>query len=542
MLPHSLAFAWLLWRQHRYGLILVLGYLLFAGTTSAIISTHGSPEFIENVVGGLIVIGLATIPVFLLGAFAYGFDGDTLARESCFPQRLFRLPVPTGALVFWPMLYGALAASLLWLVVWLILRPRVEVPLAWPAILMAASLAWVQALVWTPCGLPWLRVILFAIVIQILIALGVFSAVSGVAEPWLVGLHASLALVAWAIAYVGVAHARCGHVPDWRAILAPLRKLARWLPQSRKSFTSAGRAHLWFEWRLAGKSLAFSTGLVLVVVLMPLLLPENDHIPTAHTLLSALALPVFLAGLSGCWPGTGKNRWIKDRVVMMPFIATLPMHSADMIGAMLKSAVWSTLSAWMIVMVMVPSAVVLTGRFQDVADGWHHIAREHPPGAIAAGIVAIALWLFVWTWKRKVDGLYIGLTGRVWVSLAILCVYLLGALPLLIAVIRIVNHPEIHEVVLRVLPWLLGALLLGRLLLVAWALRQVFRQGLLRPKTVARWLAAWLLLASTLFVVLAWVVPRERVPIYYLAYAVVFVMPMARLAATPLALAWNRHR
>jgi len=36
--------------------------------------------------------------------------------------------------------------------------------------------------------------------------------------------------------------------------------------------------------------------------------------------------------------------------------------------------------------------------------------------------------------------------------------------------------------------------------------------------------------------------PPELVPRYYLAYGVLFALPMARLAAAPLTLAWNRHR
>ena len=47
---------------------------------------------------------------------------------------------------------------------------------------------------------------------------------------------------------------------------------------------------------------------------------------------------------------------------------------------------------------------------------------------------------------------------------------------------------------------------------------------------------------SALFAMLAWVLPAEKVPRYYIAFAVALVLPMARLAAAPLVLAWNRHR
>jgi uncharacterized membrane protein YraQ (UPF0718 family) len=73
-------------------------------------------------------------------------------------------------------------------------------------------------------------------------------------------------------------------------------------------------------------------------------------------------------------------------------------------------------------------------------------------------------------------------------------------------------------------------------------LRAVLRRDLLQSRTVGRWLIAWMLLASLLFGALAWTVPTEHVPIEYVALGVLFAMPMARLAGTPLALAYNRHR
>ena len=41
---------------------------------------------------------------------------------------------------------------------------------------------------------------------------------------------------------------------------------------------------------------------------------------------------------------------------------------------------------------------------------------------------------------------------------------------------------------------------------------------------------------------LAWLVPSGVVPLYGLALGVVLFLPLARLLAAPLALAWNRHR
>ena len=106
----------------------------------------------------------------------------------------------------------------------------------------------------------------------------------------------------------------------------------------------------------------------------------------------------------------------------------------------------------------------------------------------------------------------------------------------------IYKGPDTHETVLPLLPWLLGLLTLGRLLVAGWLLRQIVRRNLVEARTVMRWLIALVLLGLALFGILAWAVPGELVPWYYIAFAVLLVMPMAHLAATPLALAWNRHR
>jgi hypothetical protein len=158
-------------------------------------------------------------------------------------------------------------------------------------------------------------------------------------------------------------------------------------------------------------------------------------------------------------------------------------------------------------------------------------------------IVAIAVVLLVWTWKRQLDSLYVGLIGSKWVEATVAW----GAIPVMyffcIFVASIYESPYSHyAITLAVWPWFLGTLLLFRLATAAWALREALRHRLLRPRTAACWIAAWLLLAVALFGLLAWAMRPGFLPMYDLACGVVFVLPIVRLAAAPLVLAWNRHR
>ena len=123
-----------------------------------------------------------------------------------------------------------------------------------------------------------------------------------------------------------------------------------------------------------------------------------------------------------------------------------------------------------------------------------------------------------------------------------LCAGIAGFIALWVFGARIYKNLETRETFLAVLPWLLGLLVVARLLAAGWALRRVLQQGLLEPRTALRWLTVWLLLAAALIGLLVWILPTDVVPWYYSAFAVLFVLPMARLAASPLVLAWNRHR
>ncbi len=373
-----------------------------------------------------------------------------------------------------------------------------------------------------------------------LILLGVSSAQSGITESLLVSAFAGLTLVAWAIAYVGVRHSRCGDLPNWVPALRAHRQLFIWWPQRRVPFTSAAQAHVWRGWRRGGQALPFVTGLILAMTLWPLWLGKNDVHSAEQTLLSAVASTVFLAGMfgiSGGVDGDGLNRR-----VLGSFTATLPMTTAGMLGAMLRVAARSTLLSWALMAVAIPIAVVLTGNLDVVSDWSRRVLDAQQPMHVAVGIVATATLLFIWTWKRQVDGLHARLMGRRWVTYIIVWVCFPGSIFLCFLADWFRQRPETHETVFAVLPWLLGTLVICRLLIVAWALRQVLRRRLLRPRTVARWIGGWLLLASILFAMLAWAIPAKMVPMGYIAFIVLFAMPMARLAAAPLALAWNRHR
>jgi hypothetical protein len=543
MLLTPLAFAWMFWRRHPCGLLASLGYLLLAVALSAVLPAQLAPETAPASFA-LVTFPSMYLAMFLLGMFCLVEANAPIGgRQSCFPADLFLLPVRSGALAGWPIAYGAAAASLLSLVVaWCILRPwtsmwSVSVPLWWPAMMATAGLAWIQALLWLPFPLRGLRVVFMVMLIAGAIATAQVGALSGASEPILVGLFAVLAVLGWTLGYLGVRQGRSGDAPNWEGLFMPLARLVRRLPHCRRPFASAAWAQVWFEWRRTGKSLPIMTGLLVPVVLLYL----ASGINAAQTVLCALAIPVFVAGMAGV-PVIGRNPWVKDHFGIAASTATLPMSTGAMLGAKLKAAALSTLAAWALVVVAVPLALILTSNLETAVGWWRQAQQQVSTLAIVAGLLAATILLIGCTWKRLVDSLFLSLTGRRWIIESAWGGLMMVMVGLGLVGIWIGKHPEIHEHLLALLPWLLGLLLACRLSVAGLALREGLRRRVLEPHTVVRWVTAWVCVALTLFGLLAYAVPTESVPLYNLAFAVLFAMPMARLTAAPLALAWNRHR
>ena len=179
---------------------------------------------------------------------------------------MFALPVTNAALTGWPMVYGTVTlAGLLLAVTRFVLWPSgVDLPLIWPALFVAAALAWTQALMWMPYGLPGLRVVVGVLWLMTL-NIPVITAVHlQIPESLMIAWLAPQIPLAWLCACVAVARSRRGDVPDWRGHFAWLGRIAATVPRRPTPWPSAERAQLWFEWRLHGRSLP-----VWVAILLP---------------------------------------------------------------------------------------------------------------------------------------------------------------------------------------------------------------------------------------------------------------------------------
>src|SRR5439155_13536725 len=223
-------------------------------------------------------------------------------------------------------------------------------------------------------------------------------------EPVMVAICAPQIPFAYLVAWYAVARARRGDVPDWRGFFARLGQIVDVRPRQRKRFLSPARAQLWFEWRRHGRVLPAMVAIVVPVELLLLFIPGNDTAPIVFLVLFVVLItPPFMAAFAA--PALSTST---------PYIATRPLTSAYLIAAKVKMTIWSTLAAWLLVIIFVAGALLLSGRMPVL------IERARAGIEVTGTIRLIACVLFVFaalvgsTWKHLVQSLCIGLTGRDW--------------------------------------------------------------------------------------------------------------------------------
>ena len=477
----------------------------------------------------VVIVPISSTFIYFLTMFTFGLSGDVAARQSIYPPRMFTLPVTTSALAGLPMLYGGMAMALLWfatriLALW---PTEVDVPVIWPALLAASLLAWTQALTWMPYPLPGLRVIVMVLWLATIDAVVMLALPYKAAEPVMLAILAPHVPLAYLTARHAVARARRGDVPDWRGVFARLRVTAD-VPH----FLTPAGAQTWFEWRRHGRSLPAMMAILLPFQLALLFLFRETPVLIFETLLGVLLTPPFMAMFVAATVSYG----------VTPFITTRPLTSTSLIAAKLQATMRSTLAAWLLVIIAIPLAVKLSGTAPVVMEWADDLVNAVGiPRAIVLALLLLAA-LVASTWKQLVQGLYIGMSGREWLVKG--CVFV--ALSLLAVIVPLGHWVIGSKVAIATLwtafPAILAVLVAVKLFAAAWIAIRLHDSGLLRDHTLVIGAACWTAGVFALYGLLVWLLPSILFSDYFLVLIAILAVPMARLSAAPLALAWNRHR
>ncbi len=542
---NAAAVAWEFRRRHRWGLIGVACYLLALAIFKLVILAQGQPVSFDNeqTFAFAVVVPSATAFMYFLAVFSFGFAGDLAGRQSIYPSRLFTLPVTSGALAGWPMLYGTAAMAILWLATrFLAVWPSsLEVPLFWPAMMAAVFLAWVQAMAWMPYALRGLRVIV-TVLLMVSIDIVVFVALEYKAsEQVMLAILAPNIPVAYLVARFAVSRARRGDVPDWRRIFARLGRNADLLPRRREFFRSPAGAQVWFEWRRYGRALPALVGILLPFEVFLLFVFSDTPVLVVETLFAVILTPPFMAAFVAATVSRSSPDG-SDSYELTPFIATRPLTSASLITAKLKTTIRSTLVTWLLVLVAIPLALRLSGTTLVVVDLARHVIEAvGTPRAVGIGLLGFAA-LVAFTWKQLVQSLYIGMSGRAWLvkgsvflALSLLTIFVIFAQ-------WVIGNEGMIAPLWNALPWILAVLVCIKISAAAWIAMRLHDSRLLSGRTLVIGALSWDAAVLALYGLLVWLLPTLLFPRYLLILVAILAIPLARLSAAPLALSWSRHR
>ena len=539
------AIGWEFRHRHRWALLVIVTYWLTVGSYRLFVFEPGEPIRVAPPDGlaALIISPFSVGFMYLLAVFSFGLSGDLAARQSIYPPRMFTLPVTTRALAGWPMLFGMVAAACLWLTTALFARWPwgVELPMVWPAVLAAVFLAWTQVLMWMPYGLPGLRVVITVLWLITLDAVVTLAFHYNASPAMMVGFLAPQLPLAYGTACIAVSRARRGHVPDWRGFFS-MRGRGIEVPRRLDHFDSPARAQQWIEWRQHGWTLPGLVAMLLPFELALLFFPGNNTPPVVFsTLIVALLTPAVMAGFVAVTVSK-TNPHTRDFFGVSPFLATRPLTSTALVGAKLHMATSSTLASWLLVVLSIPLALVLSDTSLVVTAWTRSIADVIGAPRATAAALLVLFGLVVTTWSQLVQNLYIGLTGREWLiksSVLLTLVIVIVAVPLAQWVVR---SGEAKAAIWDGWPAAVALLAGIKMTAAAWSVMRLHASRLLSDRSLVTGAACWSVAVLALYGVLAWFFSTPLVPRYLLALIAILVIPLARVSAAPLAQAWNRHR
>jgi hypothetical protein len=532
----ALALNWQIWGRHRWGLVVAM-------LVVAVICTvpHAVPrtELTANIghTGVPLIVPILMPYAFVMLYLAYVFSLAELgnrASVSGFPLWMLTLPVRTPWLVIWPMLSGCTTVTVTWLAVgWFALnKVGLDVPLIWPALGLACTVIWIQAIDWSPLGS----------IIKALVAIAFLAALwSGLLRPEthnaaFAALPAML-LLGFVAGSFGVSRLRRGGQSSG------FMMTLRWRIVRERIFATPQRAQFWLEWRRNGSLLPLLAACWIVLVVLGMALSPDGN---AWGMISGT--PFFwliMAPVAGLFLGK-PDVW--SREVRLPiFAGTRPLTCGDMVLAKLRMTALSLLAAWLVLGLGLAIWLAWSGQYASLWQTSPRQLREEQAAKLYATLAASFIGLFGFQLFLMAGSFVVSLTGRFWIMLATLFIYF--CIPTLLAfdALRVfkdyVAEAATTAVVLK-------------LLLAGWAFWFGYRRGLISGTGIAGLLAAWLITVGCVFLVIYLAIYLQFLAISHdedeinalrdyvrnLVLIIVLLCPLFRIALAPIALTWNQHR
>ena len=553
----AVTMAWELWGKNRTGILMSFGVLLAGLVPSLTLPA----DKIEDILLPLSAVIYMILYFYLLAIFTYP-EFQLRNPRAGFPIRKFTLPIRTRTLVGWHMVYGIVAVVGLWMAMYLLIwGPAGIEPEWWILPLLALSLVWMQAICWTIPRLPILQFVAMCVIFSalrycLLLAHYVSSfvdnspllrSVTRAGERTLTVAIFSMGAfaVAYLVAVLGVTRVRHGMNRRilWRHLIA---RSIDMVPRWRGFFSSEVHAQFWYEMRRKG--ILFLPGFAIVFLAFVTLVAT----PFASTeavleILCLLAILLFIAafcvgygmGKANFWGNLGFNSWDAVRPVSSGFIALSKIRAATAVA----------FGTWLLLFLVIP--------------GWLWILRRYF-GSQVFTLGHFTLWqictlgpisflaLFAITWGQMAGGLCLALTRREWIVNGVAFLSLAVALAFLVSW-RLFSSSFSPVVLWTFWTWTCSLLVGLKLAGAAWFLWSGHRRGLVRWKEIVPCLVLWCLGALSLIMVVGvFLLPIQRsgllmtrfmhpLPPSLAVLLAILTLPLMRITAAPVAVAWSRH-
>ncbi|HLK15372.1 MAG TPA: hypothetical protein VKT78_11255 [Fimbriimonadaceae bacterium] len=557
MRPVAYGLGWHVVQRHRLGLsLLAVGML-------ALLGLRHIPGIGTGPIAGCSIWMLFGL-LYVAAIFTQP-EADITAPGSGYPNHLFILPIKTRELVLWPMLYGGVTLALGWMyLAGLIMNADpVKAPVVWPACMLVAILASLQALFWSPMRFPTARVFLALALMGGLIYLGAGNPFN-LSVAVLSIAFLAIAGGAYGLAVQGVATARSSSQP-----IRVKREVLDREVRLRPPFSNPGVAQRWYEWRRGGLILPIVVFVLCVAASVPLFFDER----TAYTPPSSSLLVCLLAYVSvymgALLRGAGFVAWILGGAVWVSgaragalsvpaFIATRPLTSLEMAVARLRARLRGASIAFGLVLLTCFLWLLLPGSLYD-PNTFSQTPHGPAIGMLLTHVRAddwtvlllyLAL-LYAITLRNYTVGQFASLSGKPWIAYGYMAVVYAGPI-LAIATISIANRGGMN---LTTFYWFFSLGLAGKALAAFLAIRALLARRLMGPAGIGLLCTAWVLVALGVFGVLSAIQTSQSpicqlfgfrdlqifAPTPLLVLMAIFWTPIARLAAIPVMLDANRR-
>jgi hypothetical protein len=542
------ALAWEFWAANRRGWIAVLATVLGCGLLFRIFAMP-----IQESEGLRFLSGLPMVmSLILAGAFCTFTDRDRRDGIAGFPRHLFVLPLETRFLVTCAMAFGLVSVVTLYIAWATLILPalNLDIWVRWPATLIAACVVFYQAIIWCLCGFRLTRIITLSLVATTILAVGFFPMLLPTtsfrsSQTVLTITLAGLAGLAYGATVVTVGVQRRGGGRGWTWALPFVDGLVAKLQVGHGALKSPDAALFWIEWRRFGFVLPASVVLTTILILSSTIRFTDGGAKATMWAETWLGLmPLVLAVPIGM--GFAKPDFWSLELSLPTFVAARPVSGGQLLAAKMKAAALSTILAWTAVLLIAPLAIYLYLDTKHWQDAWQMSGIFYSGFSQWALPILGLVMAMLLTWSLLIGSIWLGYSGRPAFYYSFVAIGMAGLLTALSFLVWWAEFPRSRDrLFVRLLPWqpwLLAALVTAKVWAAAACAPWLRRRRLISSRHIAIFLYVWLA-ATSCIVFRAWILsPRIEWLRCTLLLGALCVIPAARLAATPLAIAWNRHR